>query len=75
MRRGDEVVEVFNPIVLNHQVCSAETNNILKVLLEGVVERGTAKNIRARGFKIAGKTGTAKIAKDGGYGKKYQASF
>lgn len=75
VRSGDEVVEVFNPIVLNEQVCSAETNKILKVLLEGVVERGTAKNIRARGFKIAGKTGTAKIAKDGGYGKKYQASF
>ena len=75
VRNGDEVVEVFNPIVLNEQVCSAETNNILKVLLEGVVERGTAKNIRARGFKIAGKTGTAKIAKNGGYGKKYQASF
>ena len=75
VRSGDEVVEVFSPIVLNEQVCSPETNKILKGLLEGVVERGTAKNIRARGFKIAGKTGTAKIAKNGGYGKKYQASF
>ena len=61
--------------MLNEQICSAKTNKTLKVLLEGVVERGTAKNIRARGFKIAGKTGTAKIAKNGGYGKKYQASF
>ena len=40
------------------------------------MERGTAKNIKARGFKIAGKTGTSKIALgSSGYGKKYQASF
>ena len=45
-------------------------------MLEGVVERGTAKNINARGFKIAGKTGTSKIAQGSkGYGNQYQASF
>jgi len=75
IRDGDEVVKRFEPVVLNSQICKPTTNKILQVLLEGVVERGTARNIRARGFKIAGKTGTAKIAKDGGYGKKYQASF
>jgi len=75
VRSGDEVIEVFNPVVLNEEVCSAQTNKILKTLLEGVVERGTARNIRARGFKIAGKTGTAKIALGRGYGDKYQASF
>jgi cell division protein FtsI (penicillin-binding protein 3) len=45
-------------------------------MLKGVVERGTAKNIKARGFDIAGKTGTSKIANNSkGYGSKYQASF
>ena len=40
-------------------------------MLEGVVERGTAKNIKARGFSIAGKTGTSKIAQGSkGYGNK-----
>ena len=45
-------------------------------MLKGVVHHGTAKNIRARGFEIAGKTGTSKIAQGSkGYGDKYQASF
>ncbi len=49
-------------------------------MLEGVVERGTAKNLNNEHFKIAGKTGTAQIANEK-YGYKvdskisYQASF
>lgn len=49
-------------------------------MLEGVVERGTAENLRDEDFKIAGKTGTAQVANDK-YGYKigskvsYQASF
>ena len=73
--KGDKIIKKFEPIVLNPQICKPSTNKILQTLMEGVVERGTARNIRARGFKIAGKTGTAKIAQDGGYGDKYQASF
>jgi cell division protein FtsI (penicillin-binding protein 3) len=75
IRDGDKIIKKFEPIVLNPQICKPSTNKILQTLMEGVVERGTARNIRARGFKIAGKTGTAKIAQDGGYGDKYQASF
>ena len=50
-------------------------------MLEGVVERGTAVNLKSDKYKIAGKTGTAVIAQgDQGYladnGKKdYRASF
>lgn len=76
IRNGDEVLESFDPIVLKEQVCSESTRKDLQKMLEGVVERGTARNVRARGFKIAGKTGTAKIAKSGSYkDSKYQASF
>jgi len=75
IRENGDLIEKFDPIVLNPKVCSDQTRLTLQQLLEGVVERGTARNIRARGFKIAGKTGTAKIAEDGGYGNKYQASF
>jgi cell division protein FtsI (penicillin-binding protein 3) len=49
----------------------------LKSLLEGVVVRGTAQNIKNRLYKIAGKTGTAQIADDNkGYDDKvYNSSF
>jgi len=31
-------------------------------MMEGVVERGTATNLKNANYKIAGKTGTAQIA-------------
>ena len=76
IKKGDEVIKTYEPRVLNPSICSPTTLEDLKQMLEGVVERGTAKNIKARGFKIAGKTGTSKIAQGSkGYGDKYQASF
>ena len=76
VKRNGEVLEEFAPVVLKEQIASPENITLAQKALEGVVERGTARNIRARGFKIAGKTGTAKIAKNGKYtGNNYQASF
>tara|TARA_B100001758_G_scaffold246286_1_gene260997 strand:+ start:1927 stop:4014 length:2088 start_codon:yes stop_codon:yes gene_type:complete len=76
IRQGNDIIKTFEPYVLNPSICSASTLNDLKIMLKGVVERGTAKNIKARGFDIAGKTGTSKIAQGSkGYGDKYQASF
>ena len=49
--------------------------NKLKLLLEGVVENGTAKNIKGTHYRIAGKTGTAQILEKGRYTKKYITSF
>ena len=73
---GGRQLKKFDPYVLNPCICSEATLKDLKIMLKGVVERGTAKNIKARGFEIAGKTGTSKIAEGSkGYGNKYQASF
>ena len=47
----------------------------LQLLLEGVVDHGTAKNLKNSYYRIAGKTGTAVILKDGKYEKKYITSF
>ncbi len=75
-----QAVRRFDPVVIDPAICSPATISKLKPLLEGVVERGTATNLKNPYYKIAGKTGTAQIAtgKDG-YGekgaKKYQASF
>ena len=76
IKKGSEIQKQYKPRILNASICSKSTLRDLKVMLEGVVERGTAKNIKARGFSIAGKTGTSKIAQGSkGYGNKYQASF
>lgn len=75
VRIGNEIIEDFKPIVMNPAICKQQTLKDLQKLLIGVVERGTAKNVKARGFSIAGKTGTAKIAENGYYSNKYQASF
>lgn len=70
----------FDSKVLNPSICSKETIHKVHEILEGVVENGTAKNLRNGNYKIAGKTGTAQIANEK-YGYKqgsevsYQASF
>ena len=80
IRRGSKVIEKYDPIVLNAKICSENTLTILKDCLEGVVKNGTGKQLKSSYFKIAGKTGTAKIAQGNqGYGvdgeQKYIASF
>ncbi len=75
-----ETIKKINPEVLNPAICSHSTIEKARILLEGVVENGTAKNLDNDTYRIAGKTGTAQIANDK-YGYKhggnisYQASF
>jgi cell division protein FtsI (penicillin-binding protein 3) len=78
--RHGELVQSFEPEVLNPSICSMSTIEKVHDLLMGVVEKGTAKNLKNENYKIAGKTGTAQIAKGakgykGGSGVEYQASF
>lgn len=75
IRRADEVEETFETDVLNSKICSRATLKKLKMLLEGVVENGTAKNIKGTHYKIAGKTGTAQILENGRYTRRYITSF
>jgi len=72
-----KVLQHFDEEVLKNSLCSRETLRKVKSMLEGVVLRGTATNLRNSSYSIAGKTGTAQIAdKNKGYGHKvYQASF
>lgn len=78
IRQFGNVVEEFAPTVIDEQIASLKTIKKAKQLLEGVVENGTANNIKPVNYRIAGKTGTAqrnysKIKK--GEKLKYQASF
>jgi cell division protein FtsI (penicillin-binding protein 3) len=75
IKRADEEEETFNTEVLNSKICSGKTLDKLKLLLEGVVEKGTAKNIKGTHYRIAGKTGTAQILEKGRYTHKYITSF
>lgn len=73
--RGNIVKEGFGTEVLRKSIASDKTIRTLQSLLEGVVENGTARNIRNANYKIAGKTGTAQKLIDGRYTKNYYASF
>lgn len=77
IRNRGEVVERFEPEEVGGRICSRRTLKKMKVMLEGVVENGTARNIYTSHYRIAGKTGTARIATGTkGYGiRKYRASF
>ncbi len=58
------------------RVVSEETALLLTQAFEGAVDRGTAKEVRVNGLRIAGKTGTAKRILDGRYAAgSYTASF
>lgn len=75
-----KIVKTYGTEVINSSICSRSTIKKARRMLEGVVERGTAMNLRNPNYKIAGKTGTAQLAKGrGGYKSKgvvtYQASF
>lgn len=75
VRKADKVVEEFKPQVLTSHICSKETLTKLQEMLVGVVERGTAMNIKNDHYSIAGKTGTAQVLENGRYTHKYITSF
>ncbi len=79
MRNG-YVIKRFEPDVIINSIASRNTIRKAKKMMEGVVERGTATNLKNTNYTIAGKTGTAQIAmgKSGyrsGVRISYQASF
>ena len=80
VRDGNRTVKSFDSEVITNAICSKSTVRKAQSLLEGVVENGTAMNLKNSNYKIAGKTGTAQIAnaKHGyrsGSRISYQASF
>lgn len=61
IRRGNEVIRSFKPTVLVDKICSDQTLATVQAMLQGVVERGTATNLRNSLYKVAAKTGTAQM--------------
>jgi cell division protein FtsI (penicillin-binding protein 3) len=78
--RNGTVIKSYESHVIINSIASRSTIKKAKKMMEGVVEHGTATNLKNANYRIAGKTGTAQIAKDK-YGYRqgarisYQASF
>lgn len=62
---------------LPERVLSVQTARTTRAIMETVVsDKGTARRAAIDGYRVAGKTGTAKKAVDGGYAaKRFQAVF
>jgi cell division protein FtsI (penicillin-binding protein 3) len=78
VREVGKAVQQFGTEVITSEICSPATLKTVQKMLEGVVEHGTATNIRNDMYSIAGKTGTAQVANEKGDYKVqrlYQASF
>jgi len=69
--------EIIPSEIICDKICSEATLAKLLILLNGVVQNGTARNLKNSNYSIAGKTGTAQVAdRNLGYSKKvYQSSF
>jgi cell division protein FtsI (penicillin-binding protein 3) len=78
IKQKGHVSQQFETEVLNEQIVKPQTIVKARQLLEGVVKNGTGKILNIPEFSVGGKTGTAQIAKKGGYKKGgviYQGSF
>ncbi len=75
-----KVIHQYQPEIIEKNVLKPSSIEKAKKILRAVVESGTAKSLNINTFKVAGKTGTAQIAKKGKYyssenDKTYLASF
>jgi len=59
--QSGKVIKRYKAREINSSICSKSTLKKAKILLEGVVKNGTARNIYDTRYKIAGKTGTAQV--------------
>lgn len=76
LRNSGKIIKHFKPVEISSRVISTRTVAKVKSLLEGVVERGTAKKLKSNYYHFAGKTGTAQMKYKSNKSKQeYQASF
>lgn len=80
IQQNGVTLDSFGTTIIKQKICSDGTIKQLRLMMESVVEEGTANNVKNPYYRIAGKTGTSKIydkASGLGYNQKtaYQASF
>ena len=72
--QDEEIKKTFEPEVDIKSIAKKENIEAVQHMLEGVVERGTARSLKADRYNFAGKTGTTKVDYDKAE-HKYNASF
>ncbi len=79
LENNGQVVKVFKPEVLKQSICSKRVLDACQSMLKRVADpegNGTAQYVFAKSpYRVAGKTGTARIAGPNGYDGRYRASF
>lgn len=77
IKEWNKTIKKYDKQVINPKICSNQTINKIKALLENVVKRGTGEKLYSKDFSMAGKTGTAQAnyAVNGGTEKHYISSF
>lgn len=75
IKQANKTIKVFPPKTVVNKICSDKTLAKVRTMLEGVVERGTARNFNQSFYKIAGKSGTANVIVNGKYTKDTYISF
>ena len=76
VRNNSKILQHFETQTSKTPVISGETVEKLHVLMERVVNDGTASRMfKGMPFQVAGKTGTARKTKNGRYVRQYRASF
>ena len=73
MELNGELKSINEPEI--KQIIAPTTAQKIKNILVQAVERGTGRKAYTTGLEIGGKTGTARVAKNGGYSQTYNSSF
>ncbi len=75
--RNGEEIETFASETVTSSICSQRTLNLIRPMLDSVVEYGTGRGGKSNLFRIAGKTGTVLIDywKPEQIKREYQVSF
>ena len=61
IKEWNKTIKKYNTEVINPKICTQETLNKVKAILENVVKKGTGSKLYSKDFSMAGKTGTAQV--------------
>lgn len=78
IRNNGALVRKYQTEYINPMIASKQTISKAQAMLKGVCQNGTGRGVQGKHFKVAGKTGTARVAREDGAGYvqgAYYASF